>query len=184
MTGDEEGRGATIEEAPTHAHRRRMAGSPAASTPPPNNKAQRTRTAGQGSTPHRASRRCGVRCSARLGRTRSPDVAGTIVARPPMPGKARAARPANLPPGSDGEAVGRAHRRAAAEGTTPDLACRGTTGDEDIRGTTGDDTDGHDHPGCNPGGLTPKLSGPAPPRITLNRSRKRRGGAGSAAARG
>ena len=99
-----------------------------------------------------------------------------------MPGKARAARPANLPPGSDGEAVGRAHRRAAAEGTTPDLACRGTTGDEDIRGTTGDedirgttgdedirgttgdDADGHDHPGCNPGGLTTKLSGPAPPR--------------------
>ena len=86
-----------------------------------------------------------------------------------MPGKARAARPASLPPGSDGEAVGRAHRRAAAEGTTPDLACRGTTGDEDIRGTTGDedirgttgdDTDGHDHPGCNPGGLTTKLSGP------------------------
>ena len=90
-----------------------------------------------------------------------------------MPGKARAARPASLPPGSDGEAVGHAHRRAAAEGTTPDLACRGTTGDEDIRsttgdedirGTTGDDADGHDHPGCNPGGLTTKLSGPAPPR--------------------
>ena len=110
-----------------------------------------------------------------------------------MPGKARAARPASLPPGSDGEAVGHAHRRAAAEGTTPDLACRGTTGDEDIRsttgdedirGTTGDDADGHDHPGCNPGGLTTKAQRTRTAEKTLNRSRIRRGGAGSAAARG
>ena len=80
-----------------------------------------------------------------------------------MPGKARAARPTSPTPLSDGEAVGRDYRRAGAEGTTPDFACRGTTRDEDIRGTTGDDADGHDHPGCNPGGLTTKLSGPATP---------------------